>query len=97
MKPLSEFVKGLWVSVIIIVCGCSGDPPAPEFPVGTVPGYRPIYITYEESEIAFVQSGHSRIQEKSTSFQNIFLSANDTKAYTFMITPIHPTLFLWVL
>lgn len=40
-------------AIVILAQGCWVDPSTPEFPVGTVQGYRPVYRTFTDSPISF--------------------------------------------
>jgi hypothetical protein len=54
MKRFSKFIRWLCVSIIGIT-SCD-DPPHPEFPVGTIEGYRPVYAPVVESGITFTEA-----------------------------------------
>lgn len=53
MKSFYGFV-GLWI-LIIGITGCDYQP-HPEFPVGTIEGYRPVYAPATVSDIKFIEA-----------------------------------------
>jgi hypothetical protein len=60
--------------LITLATGCIGEPPfAPEFPVGEVEGYRPLYASPEQTSIAFTASRNLRNPGKIYSIANYLL------------------------
>lgn len=55
MKKLSDIFRWSWI-IILWTIGCVKDPSPPEFPAGTIEGYRPIYGSLEDSNIEFLEA-----------------------------------------
>ena len=71
MKQRARLAPAL---ILMLLCACVVDPPfAPEFPVGEVEGYRPVYAQADQANIVFTTSRELRNPGKIYSIANYLL------------------------
>src|SRR5687768_13908339 len=73
-KKMRKTVSLLPAVLITLAMSCIGEPPfAPEFPVGEVEGYRPLYASPDQTSIAFTASRNLRNPGKIYSIAHYLL------------------------
>lgn len=61
MKKIARLLSLLSVILITLFSGCYVEPPfAPDFPVGEVEGYRPLYVSPDQTNITFTSPRNLR-------------------------------------
>lgn len=66
------------IALLYCLCGCVVEPAGPEFPAGKIEGYRPLYGTIAQTEVALMQPRSVKKPGKIYIYNN-FLLVNEVK------------------